>query len=35
MRVDGLRDALAALDLGLDAESWTELWQAGAGQEVA
>lgn len=35
MRVEGLREALAALDLGLDAESWTELWQAGAGQEVA
>lgn len=35
MREAGLQDALAALDLRLDAESWTELWQAGAAHEVA
>lgn len=34
MRVEGLQEALAAQDLHLDAETWTELWQAGAGQEV-
>jgi predicted oxidoreductase len=31
MRVDGLREALAALGLRLTAEDWAELWQAGAG----
>jgi predicted oxidoreductase len=35
MRLQGLQEALAALDLRLDAESWTELWQAGAGHPVA
>ncbi|MCP5272908.1 MAG: aldo/keto reductase [Burkholderiaceae bacterium] len=35
MREAGLQQALAALGLRLDAEAWTELWQAGAGHEVA
>lgn len=34
MRLEGLREARAALELSLDAETWTELWQAGAGQPV-
>lgn len=34
MRVAGLKEALSALDLRLDAETWSELWQAGAGREV-
>lgn len=34
MRPEGLRQALAALELALDAETWTELWQAGAGHPV-
>lgn len=34
MRVEGLREALAALDLGLAAEDWAELWQAGAGHPL-
>jgi predicted oxidoreductase len=35
MRLEGLLEARAALELNLDAETWTELWQAGAGQPVA
>jgi predicted oxidoreductase len=35
MRPEGLRQALAALELAIDAETWTELWQAGAGHPVA
>jgi predicted oxidoreductase len=35
LRDTGLQEALAALSTRLDAESWTELWQAGAGHEVA
>lgn len=35
LRLPGLQQALAALALPLDAETWTELWQAGAGHEVA
>lgn len=34
MRLEGLREACAALDLALDAETWTELWQAGTGHPV-
>ncbi len=34
LRAEGLQQALAALSLTLDAETWTELWQAGAGHEV-
>lgn len=34
MRVEGLREAIDALALRLDAETWAELWQAGAGQEL-
>jgi predicted oxidoreductase len=33
LRREGLVDAVAALDLRLDAEAWAELWQAGAGHE--
>ncbi|HTT12469.1 MAG TPA: aldo/keto reductase [Burkholderiaceae bacterium] len=33
-RVDVLREAVAALDLTLDRESWYALWQAGRGHEV-
>ena len=33
-RLEAIREALAALQLKLDAESWTEIWQAGAGHEV-
>ena len=34
MRLAGLQEALAATGLTLDAETWTELWQAGAGHPV-
>jgi predicted oxidoreductase len=34
MRVQALQDALAAQPVSLDDESWTELWQAGAGHPV-
>lgn len=34
MRLEGLQEALDALALRLDAQTWTELWQAGAGHEV-
>jgi predicted oxidoreductase len=34
-RIEALREALAALDLRLDAETWYEIWQAGSGREVA
>ena len=33
-RVEALLEAVAALDLTLDAESWYEIWQAGQGHEV-
>lgn len=33
-RVEGLHEALAALTLTLDAQTWTEIWQAGAGRQV-
>ena len=34
-RVQGLRDAVAALSIELEAEDWYLIWQAGAGREVA
>ncbi|ALN79086.1 aldo/keto reductase [Lysobacter antibioticus] len=34
-RVQGLRDAVAALSIELDAEDWYLIWQAGAGRDVA
>lgn len=34
-RIEALHDAVAALRLTLDAQDWTEIWQAGAGHEVA
>jgi predicted oxidoreductase len=33
-RIDALREALAALAVSLDRESWYALWQAGQGHEV-
>jgi predicted oxidoreductase len=33
-RIDALREAVAALSLRLDAQDWTEVWQATAGHEV-
>ena len=33
-RVEALRDAVAALQVSLDAETWHEIWTAGAGHEV-
>ena len=34
-RIDMAREAMAALDLRIDAQQWYRLWQAGAGHEVA
>ncbi len=34
-RIEALREAVDALSLRLDAETWTEIWQAGSGHEVA
>ena len=34
-RIESVRDAVAALDLSLDAQQWTEVWSAAAGREVA
>jgi predicted oxidoreductase len=33
-RIDALREAVAALSLHLDAETWYEIWQAGTGHDV-
>ncbi len=33
-RIDAMREAVAALDVVLDAQDWTEIWQAGSGHEV-
>ncbi|MFY8087773.1 MAG: aldo/keto reductase [Rubrivivax sp.] len=33
-RLDALDDALAALNISLDSQTWAEIWQAGAGQEL-
>ncbi len=34
-RIEALREAIAALRITLDAQDWTEVWQAAAGHEVA
>jgi predicted oxidoreductase len=34
-RLDAMREAVAALDVQLDAQDWTEVWEAGSGHEVA
>jgi len=34
-RIEALREAVAALALRLDSETWYEIWQAGAGREIA
>lgn len=33
-RIDALRDAVAALQIELDAQDWAEVWQAAAGHEL-
>ncbi len=33
-RIDAMREAVAALDVTLDAQEWTEIWAAGSGHEV-
>ena len=33
-RIEAIAEALAALELQLDAQDWTEIWQAAAGHEV-
>ncbi len=33
-RIDALREAVAALRIRLDAQDWTEVWQAAAGHDV-
>ena len=33
-RIDAMRDAVAALDVQLDAQDWTEIWSAATGHEV-
>ena len=33
-RIEGLRDAVAALDLRLGAEDWYRIWQASMGHAV-
>jgi predicted oxidoreductase len=33
-RVEALQEALRALSVQLDAETWYEIWQAGEGHEV-
>jgi predicted oxidoreductase len=34
-RIEALREAVQALQVRLDAQDWTEIWQAAAGHEVA
>jgi predicted oxidoreductase len=34
-RIEGLREAVAALDIRMAAEDWYRVWQASMGQEVA
>jgi predicted oxidoreductase len=34
-RIDALREAVQALQVRLDAQDWTEVWQAASGHEVA
>jgi predicted oxidoreductase len=33
-RIDAMREAVAALDVRLDVQEWTEIWMAGSGHEV-
>lgn len=33
-RIEAMREAVAALDLPLNAQEWTEIWEAGSGHEV-
>ena len=33
-RIEAMREAVAALDVMLDAQEWTEIWAAGSGHEV-
>jgi predicted oxidoreductase len=33
-RIEAIREAVAALDVALDAQDWTEIWAAGSGHEV-
>lgn len=33
-RIEAMREAVAALDVELDAQDWTEIWAAGSGHEV-
>ena len=33
-RIDAMREAVAALDVKLDAQDWTTIWAAGSGHEV-
>jgi predicted oxidoreductase len=33
-RIEAMREAVAALDVALDAQDWTEIWSAGSGREV-
>ena len=33
-RIQAIREAVAALDVTLDAQDWTEIWAAGSGHEV-
>ncbi len=33
-RIEAMREAVAALDVKLDAQDWTEIWAAGSGHEV-
>ena len=33
-RIEAMREAVAALDVSLDVQDWTEIWAAGSGHEV-
>ena len=33
-RIEAMREAVAALELPLNAQEWTEIWEAGSGHEV-
>lgn len=34
-RIEALREAVAALDVRLDVQEWTAIWQSATGHEVA
>ena len=34
-RIEAMQEAVAALQVSLDAQDWTEIWMAGSGREVA